>query len=115
MLPRPPPPSTPPSKRGKKGPLRKMKAHQKAIKKRKLARITARYNTLAEHYLQQVRSSSNADSILEIHWMGGSAHPEEVRNRCLKIIHDMAVDGDNRDNPSVKPKKKEKQTGDSVA
>jgi hypothetical protein len=46
-----------------------MKAHQKAIKKRKLARITARYNALAEHYLQQVRSSSNADSILEIHWM----------------------------------------------
>jgi hypothetical protein len=46
-----------------------MKAHQKAIKKRKLARITSRYNALAEHYLQQVRSSSNADSILEIHWM----------------------------------------------
>ncbi|KAJ6188266.1 hypothetical protein N7519_003174 [Penicillium mononematosum] len=91
-----------------------MKAHKKAIKKRKWARITARYNALAEHYLQQVRSS-NADSVLRIHWMGGSAHPEEMRNRCLKIIHDMAVDGDNRDNPSVKPKKKEKQTGNSVA
>ncbi|KAJ5845742.1 hypothetical protein N7534_009411 [Penicillium rubens] len=97
--PPPTPPSTHPSKGGKKGPLRKMKAHQKAIKKRRSARITARYNALVEHYLQH----------------GGSAHTEEMRTLCLRVLRDIAVDGDHRDNPSVEPKKKEKQTGDSVA
>ncbi|OQE79429.1 hypothetical protein PENNAL_c0051G09921 [Penicillium nalgiovense] len=71
----PNPSPAPKGKHKKTGHLSKMKAHKKAIKKRKWARITACYNALAEHYLQQ----------------GGSAHPEEMRNRCLKIIHDMAV------------------------
>ncbi|KAJ5277174.1 hypothetical protein N7497_006400 [Penicillium chrysogenum] len=105
--PPPTPPSTHPSKRGKKGPLRKMKAHQKAIKKRRSARITARYNALVEHYLQHLISNTAN--------RGGSAHTEEMRTLCLRVLRDIAVDGDHRDNPSVEPKKKDKQTGDSIA
>ncbi|KAJ5773394.1 hypothetical protein N7457_008290 [Penicillium paradoxum] len=33
----------------------------------------------------------------------GGQHPEEMRNLCLEIIHDMAVDADGRENPSTQP------------